>query len=152
SLRRASDDEALSELDRRERGATYALQPVGAGRLIADHLRTFIGAPGRYLSALAFAAGRGNGLRGRLWQAFYFAKAVLLLAELRRRDLWRLHVHFANAGADVALLAGRLSGGRLVWSLTLHGPAEFFDVTENRLGSKLGDALWVACVSDWVRS
>src|SRR5205823_6139337 len=80
------------------------------------------------------------------------AKAVLLVAELRRRDLWRLHVRFANAGADVAGLAAHLSGGSLVWTLTLHGPAEFFDVTQNRLGAKLDDALWVACVSDWVRS
>ena len=152
SLRRASDEEALSELDRTERERTYALQPVSVARLFGDQLATFARTPGRYVSTLAFAFGRGSGLRGRLWQAFYFAKAVLLLAELRRRDLGRLHVHFANAGADVAVLAAHLSGGRLEWSLTLHGPAEFFDVTENRLGAKLDAALWVACVSDWVRS
>ncbi len=152
SLRRASDAEALSPADRSEREQTYSLQPLSPARLVADHVSALTREPGRYLSTLRTAIGRGRGARGRIWQAFYFAKAVVLRAELRRRGLRHLHVHFANAGADVAMLAERLAGGELEWSLTLHGPAEFFDVSENRLQSKLACAAWVACVSDWVRS
>ena len=151
SLRRATDDEAITPLDHAERDKTYALQPVSPLRFVADQVATLLRAPARYLATLGFAIGRGAGLRGRLWQVFYFAKAVLLVAELRRRNLWRLHVHFANAGADVALMAGRLAD-ELAWSLTLHGPAEFFDVTGNRLATKLEAPVWIACVSDWVRS
>jgi len=152
SLRRADDGEVLSPADHAERDATYSFQPVRTGRLLGDHLGALARRPGAYASTLVHAVARGRGARGRLWQVFYFAEAIQLWAELRRRDIRHVHVHFANAGADVALLAARFAGGDLLWSLTLHGPAEFFNVTENRLASKLSSAAWVACVSDWVRS
>jgi hypothetical protein len=135
SLRGADDADVLSPADRAERDATYSFQPVRPLRLLRDHLGALMRRPGAYVSTLAHAVGRGAGARGRLWQVFYFAEAIQLWAELRRRGIGHVHVHFANAGADVALLAARF--GELTWSLTLHGPAEFFDVTENRLASKL---------------
>jgi colanic acid/amylovoran biosynthesis glycosyltransferase len=61
-------------------------------------------------------------------------------------------VHFANAGADVAMLTAAFGGGEWRWSLTLHGPAEFFEVKGNRLAEKLDSAAFVACASDWARS
>lgn len=152
SLRRASDADALSPTNRAERDATFALQPLAPAQLLRDHVALLLRSPRRYLRTLSTALRRGAGMRGRLWQLFYFAKAGVLTEELRRRGLAHLHVHFANAGADVAMLAADLSGGGVEWSLTLHGPAEFFDVTDNRLALKLGSAAWVACVSDWVRS
>src|SRR5262249_34124394 len=93
SLRRASDGEALSATDRAERETTYALQPIAFATLVRDKVATVAHSPGRFFATFAFALRQGSGLRGRLWQAFYFVKAVLLLAELRRRDLRHLHVH-----------------------------------------------------------
>jgi glycosyltransferase involved in cell wall biosynthesis len=152
ALHRAGDEDVLSPVDQAERDATYAIQPVRWGRLIADHLRALVTRPGRYLRTLAYSFGLGSGARGRLWQLFYFAEAITVWSELRRRDLRHVHVHFANPGADVAMLAARFGGDDWRWSLTLHGPAEFFEVKGNRLAEKLESAAFVACASDWARS
>ena len=71
---------------------------------------------------------------------------------MRRRGLNHVHVHFANPAADVAMLAAQFGGDDWRWSLTLHGPAEFFDVPGNRLVDKFSSAAFVACASDWARS
>jgi glycosyltransferase involved in cell wall biosynthesis len=152
ALHRAGDDDVLSPVDQAERDATYAIQPVRWGRLISDHLRAVVTRPGAYFGTLASAFGLGRGARGRLWQLFYFAEAIAVFAEMRRRELRHVHVHFANPGADVAMLAARFGGGDWRWSLTLHGPAEFFEVKGNRLAEKLASAAFVACASDWSRS
>jgi glycosyltransferase involved in cell wall biosynthesis len=146
SLRRAADADVLSPTDAAERDATYAIQPVRWGAVVRAHARALATRPGAYLRTLAHALR----MRLHLWQLFYFAEAVVLWNEMRRRDLRHVHVHFANAGADVAMLAARFGGGG--WSLTLHGPAEFFEVRGNRLAEKLGSAAFVACASDWARS
>jgi glycosyltransferase involved in cell wall biosynthesis len=152
ALHRAGDEDVLSPVDQAERDATYAIQPVRWGRLIADHVRALATRPGRYLRTLAYSISLGSGARGRLWQLFYFAEAITVWSELRRRDLRHVHVHFANPGADVAMLTARFGGDDWRWSLTLHGPAEFFEVKGNRLAEKLESAAFVACASDWARS
>ena len=152
SLHRADDADVLTDTDRAEREATYAIQPVRWPRLVADHVRAFLHSPARWLATLTHAVRAGRGLRGRVWQAFYFAEAIQLWAEMRRRGLAHVHVHFANPAADVAMLAARFGGDGWRWSLTLHGPAEFFDVPGNRLVEKFSSASFVACASDWARS
>lgn len=152
SLHRAGDADVLSPVDQAERDGTYAIQPVKPGRVAADHLRALVTRPAAYARTLAHALRLGNGARGRLWQVFYFAEAIAVWAEMRRRGLRHVHVHFANPAADVAMLAVRFGGASWRWSLTLHGPAEFFEVRGNRLAEKLGSAAFVACASDWARS
>jgi glycosyltransferase involved in cell wall biosynthesis len=148
SLRRAADSEVLSPTDTAERDATYAVQPVKPLRVIAAHARALATRPGAYFATLAHALR----MRAGLWQLFYFAEAIVVWDEMRRRGLNHVHVHFANAGADVAMLAARFGGDDWRWSLTLHGPAEFFEVRGNRLAEKLASASFVACASDWARS
>jgi glycosyltransferase involved in cell wall biosynthesis len=96
------------------------------------------------------------GLRNRLWRLFYFGESILLARETERRGILHLHAHFANVGADVALLAahfGAAAGrGPRTWSFTMHGPAEFYDVSLHRLREKVEAASFVACISDFSRS
>lgn len=148
SLRRSDDSNVLSPIDAAERDATYAIQPVRPSDVLRAHARAFATRPGAYLRTLAHALG----MRVHVWQLFYFAEAIVVWNEMRRRDLRHVHVHFANAAADVAMLAARFGGEGWRWSLTLHGPAEFFEVRGNRLAEKLGSAAFVACASDWARS
>jgi colanic acid/amylovoran biosynthesis glycosyltransferase len=158
SIRRASSDHLLAHADRVAFESTYAILPPRWTALLATHLKLAASAPMAYLSTLALALRLAPaGLRGRLWQAFYFVEAVDLWKECDRRGVRHIHVHMGNVAADVALLTAHLGsklepGRPWSWSFTLHGPAELFDVSHFRLAEKLQRALLVVCISDYTRS
>jgi colanic acid/amylovoran biosynthesis glycosyltransferase len=157
AIRRAQPDEVLSRADEAEARATYALIPVRLTHLLRAHLRALVRHPRGYKATLAAALRLAPaGLRGALWQVFYFGESVLLWDRCRRRGATHVHAHFANVASDVALLAtllGREAGeGPRSWSLTMHGSTEFYDVPGYRLAEKAREAAFVACVSDFTRS
>jgi glycosyltransferase involved in cell wall biosynthesis len=158
SIRRTDPDRQLSPADRAAAQSTVAILPPSWPRLLRVHLGLALRAPTAYASTLARALRLAPpGLRGRIWQLFYFAEAVLLWSECRKRDIRHIHVHLANAAADLALLTAHL--GCAVepehpwsWSFTMHGPTEFADLGHYRLAEKLDDARFVVCISDFARS
>jgi glycosyltransferase involved in cell wall biosynthesis len=78
----------------------------------ARHGRLLAGAPLRYLSTLAHAAGRGlQGLAD-------FARAGWLAVQLRDDGVAHLHSHFIALPADIAALVARLLG--LPFSISAH--------------------------------
>jgi glycosyltransferase involved in cell wall biosynthesis len=156
AVRRASPGDALSAADREELAATHAILPAGP-ELAWAHLRALLRHPGAWAGTLMRALRLSPGTpRGTLWQLFYFAEAVLLWNQLRRRGIRHVHAHFADVSSDVALLAtdlgNRADGGGWSWSLTMHGPAQLYGVRENRLAAKVADAAFTVCVSDHLRS
>jgi glycosyltransferase involved in cell wall biosynthesis len=157
SLRRTPDEKLLSERDRRVAASTVAILPPRWGRLLRAHLGAALRAPRAYFATLAYALGLAPpGLRGRLWQFFYFVEAILLWSECERRGIRHLHVHLANAAADATMVAvhygNARSPGRWSWSLTMHGPTEFWDVRHYRLAEKVESADFVVCISEFCRS
>lgn len=119
--------------------------------LLADHAAALAAAPGRYLRAAGLAARTARpGLRGALWQAFYFVEAAVLARHLRRRGATHLHNHFATSSASLAMIASEMSG--LPYSFTLHGPADLFDPRGWRLDEKVARARFVVCISRFARS
>jgi colanic acid/amylovoran biosynthesis glycosyltransferase len=158
SIRRADSDQLLAQADRDAFESTYAILPPRWRALLAAHLRLLARAPAAYLSTLAFALRLAPaGLRGRLWQLFYFVEAVVLWNECRRRGIRHIHVHMGNVAADVALLTAHIGSAvqprrPWSWSFTLHGPDELFDVSHFRLAHKLQHARFVVCISDYTRS
>jgi glycosyltransferase involved in cell wall biosynthesis len=151
--RRSSPDQILSEADRREAAATYAILPFKATRFVGAHVEAILRTRSRYLKALRTGwSVRAPGAHGALWQLFYFAEAALLWQECRRSGSSHIHAHFANVGSNVALLAAELGGEDWGWSFTMHGPGEFYDVRFFRLDAKVRRARFVACISDFCRS
>ena len=107
--------------------------------------------PRRYLAALALAWRTSpKGVRARLYQAIYFAEAVALAHHLRRSGVDHLHNHIAKASCTVAMLASVLTG--IPYSLTIHGPDDFFEAVHWRLDDKIARARFVAAISDFARS
>lgn len=92
-----------------------------------------------------------GGLRQRLLHAVYAIEAVRLLRCLRLRDIRHVHVHMANNGAAVALLAARCDPS-LTYSLSIHGSAEFFQVDSLILRAKVDSALFTRCISNFCRA
>jgi glycosyltransferase involved in cell wall biosynthesis len=158
SIRRAPAEQILSEADRAAAATTVAILPPRWGRLLAAHLRLLLRAPRAYFATLRTALALAPpGLRGRLWQLFYFVEAVVLWRECEQRGIRHVHVHLANAAADLALIAARLGteldpGRPWSWSFTMHGPTEFYDLRHFRLPEKVRDAAFVVCISDFARS
>ena len=93
---------------------------------------------------------RPPGLRGFGLSLAHFAEAVALAAELRRRQITRLHNHFANSAATVGYLATRLL--KMPWSFTMHGISETDYPAGLLLGRKIEAAHFVACVSYFGRA
>lgn len=159
SVRPAPAEELRSEVMRAEAKRTTVLLQDVKQRYPRAHAELFSSAPRAWASTLTRALRSGDTTaRARLWQSFYFAEAVVLVAEMRRRGLRHVHVHFANVSADVARLAVHL--GQLLdgpdagwcWSMTMHGPTEFERVYEVDLPGKVRSADGIACISDFCRS
>lgn len=153
SVRRANMNELVSPAYQQAAATTHAVVPPRWVELLRAHARAITTRPIRYLSTLRLALHLSPpGLRGRLWQLFHFTEAMPVWDQCRGRELRHLHAHFVNAATDVALLVTHFGGPGWSWSLTLHGPAEFYDVSKVRLPEKVARARFVVCISDFARS
>ena len=151
TIRRTPDKGLLSDADRAAARETFAVLPPSWPRLAGAHLRWALRHPRRYGGTLTLAWRLSPpGLRARLWQLFYFAEAVLVAEELRRRRVDHLHAHFVNVAAWVALLAAALRG--TTWSFTMHGPLELDEVERHRIAEKVRRADLIVCISDFARA
>lgn len=92
----------------------------------------------------------GWDLKRRVLALFYLGEALLVGQWMLRRSLTHLHVHFGGPVASVGMLTAK--AWRLPWSLTLHGPDEFFDQEAFWLRQKIESAGFVICIGDYCRS
>lgn len=151
SMRRPPSSHPRSEADEAELADTFYVLPPRALPLLRAHLAGLATRPVRYVSTLFKALTvRPPGLRALVWHLFYFAEAVYLWHEMRRRGIRHVHVHFAMACATVAMVASQL--GDCSFSMTVHGPAVFYDCARYLLKEKVRQAALVVCISDFCRS
>lgn len=114
-------------------------------------MRALGSAPGRFLSAWRLAlVHRPSGLRALVWAQFHFVEAILLARLLQTSGAERLHVHFANSGASVGLIAAHYAA--IPFSLTLHGISETDHPAGVLLADKITRADFVACASYFMRA
>ena len=152
SIRRTGPEHLVGPEQEAEHARTFmvlnaAMRPV---RLIRSHLR-WMRRPGRYLSALRLAwATAPKGIKGRVYNLFYFLEAGVLADHLANEGISHLHNHIAKASCTVAMLVNALSG--LPYSFTIHGPDIFFEPIHWRIDEKARRARLVACISDFCRS
>jgi colanic acid/amylovoran biosynthesis glycosyltransferase len=156
SIHRAGADHVHSRADRQEFESTYSLLPVRMRHLLAAHLTAAVRHPRAYAQTAVDAMRLpASGLRGRLWQLFYLAEAILLWWRCRPLGVRHMHAHFTSPAADVAHLFGRFmrrtAVGRGSWSFTAHG-ADITAADARVLAAKVRDADFVVCVSDYGRS
>ncbi|MCP4904761.1 MAG: glycosyltransferase family 4 protein [bacterium] len=151
SVRRADPSGLNLESDLREAERTRSILPVGPFTLGHDHILALASRPIAYLRT--FARSRRHrlpGMRGWLWAWFHFAEAIRLARLLASANVSHLHVHFANNGSTLGLLAASYLGLR--WSMTLHGRADFSYPAVALLPDKMRRARFVACVSHFGRA
>lgn len=152
AARRTPPEQHRGPAEREAAATTYYLLAAARNplRLLAAQA-PMLKTPGRYFGALALAWRlRPPGLRGALYQLFYFAEATLLAAYLRARNINHIHNHFVGPSATVSMLASQI--GDIPFSLMLHGPSDLEAPNNWRLGDKIARARFVACISHFARS
>ena len=87
---------------------------------------------------------------GTGYALFYLVEAIILGDWMKRRGLSHLHVHFGGAVATVGMLTS--IAWQIPYSLTIHGPEEFYDVAPSFLEQKISLATFVTCISHYCRS
>ena len=141
----------LTTQEQREAERTFYVKRTGAVAASFSVLRRLVAMPQRFCRATLFAARlAGPDLRQLLYCGFYLVEAALLADWMRARGLTHLHVHFATPAATVALLLHRLAP--VTFSLTVHGPDEFYDVPGYYLPQKIADAAFVCAIGLYARS
>ena len=142
---------SLPPIEAAEANQTYYVKPSGSIAVGFEVLTIALLNP-----AVTFRGVRatlrlgGWDLKSRAFAFFYLAEALLVGRWMRNRSLPHLHVHFGGPVATVGMLAAK--AWQIPWSLTLHGPDEFFDQEAFYLREKIESASFVVCISDFCRS
>ncbi len=139
-----SEDQARAE-------CTYCVKRTPWVRIVAVFLAYFLRFP-KFLAVFLYSLRLTwlAGPRSLLKSTAYFVEALLLDDWARRNTIRHVHVHFANPAATVALIASHF--GRITFSLSVHGPDEFYDVERNNLREKIRGASFIRCIGFFCRS
>lgn len=136
---------------RQERDRTFYILPPKLPKLLGGHLSLLLRSPGNYVKSIQLAWQTSQaGIRGFLYQAFYFLEAGLLAQEIHRQQIQHLHNHLGDSSCTVAMLAAAIGG--FSFSFTLHGPYIFYEPYHWRLDAKILNAKFVSCISYFCRS
>jgi colanic acid/amylovoran biosynthesis glycosyltransferase len=141
----------MTEFERNEAGRTFYIKRAGAIGALKAASWMIVRRPSGLLRGLRAALNLGGSDIARiLLCSFYFVEAAILAKWLEERSLTHLHVHFATPAATVGLILTHMAPVTL--SMTVHGPDEFYDVTNYFLAEKITAARFVICISFFARS
>jgi glycosyltransferase involved in cell wall biosynthesis len=118
---------------------------------MGTHARLLLTSPLVYLQMARKTASLAWHWPVRAHKAFaYFLEAGLLLDWMLFEGLNHVHVHFSGPAAAAALIAS--AGRTITYSLSIHGPVEFFNIDKEFLQEKSAHALFVRCISFFCQS
>ncbi|MER5173784.1 glycosyltransferase family 4 protein [Thioclava kandeliae] len=153
TIRRAPAKAVVGEAQTLEASKTFCVIDAAKSpkNLIGAHFKMIRRDASAWRRALKLAwKTRPPGLKAALWQFFYFLEAGVLAKYLLDRNVVHLHNHFANSSCSVAMLASEMSG--IPFSVTMHGPAIFYEPKWWRIDAKIARAAFVSCISHFCRS
>lgn len=147
-------DRPLSELGPEEHAEavrTFVLKNQSLTKLLEAFLMTALLQPLGLLRGLRMVV-RLSGFHPKmtLKRIFYLIEAIVVGYWMRTRAIQHLHVHFATPASTVALLAKEVFG--IEFSMTVHGPDEFYEVNEYHLQEKIEAASFICTIGHYCRS
>jgi len=156
SIWRTDAAELVASADREEAARTFSVLPLRPLTVFSAHAIALARSPSGYLAALRLSLHLAvPGVRGRLLGVSWFVEAITLWQKMARRRVTHVHAHLNGTAPIVALVIahfGRSTGLPWTWSMTVHGPSEFYDVARERLPRKVREATFVVAISDFARS
>ena len=141
----------LTPEEREEADRTYCIKRHGIPGALLAHFKTFPVNPAGYFRGLVLVFTLSRLDLARLFLNFmYFSEALMVGQWMRRNRLSHLHVHLASQAASVGLFVHRVF--RCGFSLTVHGPDEFYDANGFYLAQKIAAADFIVCISSYACS
>ncbi|MGS2718083.1 glycosyltransferase family 4 protein [Eionea flava] len=113
--------------------ASLAKHPKGFFLSLADTLKACIKQPTTALRQLA-----------------YWLEAMVVVDIAKKQGSRQLHAHFSTQGCTVAKLAATIMD--IDFSITVHGPDEFYHSDTQQLEKKYTAANFIVCISDFAKS
>lgn len=141
----------LPPAEAEEAARTFCLKQCGLADILLVLVTVTFARPGVALRGIKAAMSLGGwDLYRKAYAFFYLIEAFLLGRWMQKRGLNHLHVHFGGPVSTVAMLTAE--AWKLHYSLTIHGPEEFYEVEASYLPRKIEQASFVFCISDFCRS
>lgn len=143
--------ELLPEIEAAEAAATFYIKAGSKADLLGRVFKIALTHPGVAWRGLGAALSLGAwDIKARAYALFYMAEALLVGDWMAQNSLTHLHVHFGGPVATVGMLTSQ--AWQVPWSVTLHGPDEFFDQDAFYLRQKIESASFILCISDFCKS
>jgi len=140
-----------TEIELSESARTFYPKQISKLTILATCLHIMFLRPAVFLRGLTAALDPGHVPFSRiLYSFFYFIEGLLIGDWMEKKDLTHLHIHFAGSVATVGRIVARAFG--VSYSITVHGPEEFYDETLSHLELKVRQAKFVVCISHFCKS
>ncbi len=141
----------LTAIEQEEVDRTYYIKLQGLLSILRDHILTLFRQPWAYVRGLLFAIKIGKwDLKKNLYGFFYFVEAIVIGAWMYRQHAQHLHIHLGTAASTVGLIVHRTFGYQ--FSITIHGPQDFYEVPNYYLAEKIQAAHFICCIGYFTRS
>ena len=151
SVWRPGERETTPEIMAEWKSDTKFILPRSIVGFLFTSIKVLLRNPSTFLRTFFFAVATGRpGIRGTLYQLFYFAEAVLASDVLRAGKISHIHNHIGDQSGTVTMLAGMLT--KIGYSITFHGWPVFFDAKDSRIREKVQRAKFVRAISYFCRS
>ena len=146
---RGAGDLTMEEAHEAQR--TYYVKKHGVLGAALAHLRTLFTRPGRYWKGVYLAACMSAfDLRRFIMNIVYLTEGLMVGVWMQQCGQRHLHVHLGSQPATVGLFIREVFA--FGFSITFHGPDEFYDVHQQQLRRKVVAADFVCCISCYTRS
>ena len=143
--------ERLTAEERNEAGQTYYVKTDGLVGAAKAYVGTFFTNFAGYFRGVGLVVQLGGfDLKRLFFNWMYFTEALMVGQWMRRQRQTHLHCHLGQQAATVGLYVRRIFG--FGFSMTVHGPDEFYDAQGQYLAQKIAAADFIVCISSFARS
>lgn len=145
------NNQDLTAAEASESSLTYYVKPDGIKGALRSHITTLVRHPGGYFKGWLniFKLAKFD-LQAIFYNVMYLSEALMVGVWMEEKNQHHLHAHLGNQAATIALYVKRIFG--FGFSITVHGPDEFYDAKGQYLTQKVIAADFICCISHFARS
>lgn len=143
--------DGLTDAEAEESARTYHLKKHGAKGALKAHWQTGLhGFRGYWRGVRLVARLGGLDLKRLAFNFMYFTEALMVGVWMQQKGQRHLHVHLGQQAATVGMYVRHIF--EIGFSITVHGPDEFYDARGQYIEEKIAAADFICCISFFCRS